>query len=424
MNNLKERKAGAKISAVSLLIFLALYTPSLFHWAFGRRIETDALKIGVLEDYINTDCLIVRDEEAAVAPVSGTLITGVEEGEKVPKNYCVALIVQPSAREFIQKIEDINRRIAAIEREEAENRSIFSSDYEKLDQQISGKLEALANAGALNRFGDLKKIMGEIEALLRKKAEILASTSAPDSYLKMLLDEKEAAETQLKKSTREINSAYSGIVSFAVDGYEGVLTSDSIQSLSPSDFKRIIQSSRESLRRYSTAGEVEVGKAFMKVIKDIEYEIATYIPSSAVGRLSQGSSVRVRINELGRLIRATVSHISEEREGQVLVILKSDHSLSECSGFRSINADIIIQQFEGYKIPISSLKNINQEEKKATVVLVRNGQAVNRDVRIVGSDGESAIIENWDKNQEGGIRLHDIYVIKPINVEEGQFIAK
>jgi len=79
----KSKRKISRLGGIFILIFLFLYVPSLLHWLFGRDITTDILRIGIVEDSINIDAYIIRDEVVFKAPFDGRYVPNAMEGEKV-----------------------------------------------------------------------------------------------------------------------------------------------------------------------------------------------------------------------------------------------------------------------------------------------------------------------------------------------------
>ena len=73
-----------KWTVALLILFLCLYIPSFYSWVRGGDIRTDIAKYGSIEDSINIEAYIIREEELLKAPFSGKCILNYNEGTKVP----------------------------------------------------------------------------------------------------------------------------------------------------------------------------------------------------------------------------------------------------------------------------------------------------------------------------------------------------
>ena len=82
-NNKTENKSGKrrfKTGRLLLIIFVLVYIPSLIYWFYGNTVATDIVHTGVIEDSMNINALLVRDETVLKAPFSG-IYTQVDEGD-------------------------------------------------------------------------------------------------------------------------------------------------------------------------------------------------------------------------------------------------------------------------------------------------------------------------------------------------------
>jgi hypothetical protein len=59
----KPLKSKPKAKIILLIAFLLIYLPSLVHWAYGKGINKDLVRNGVIEDSINSNGYIIRNEE-------------------------------------------------------------------------------------------------------------------------------------------------------------------------------------------------------------------------------------------------------------------------------------------------------------------------------------------------------------------------
>lgn len=81
VNNRKLKKSR-KTTSFIVIAFIIIYIPSLFKWFYGDSIATAIIYNGKIEDAINTDAIIVRNEVLIEAPFDGEYIPLYEEGRK------------------------------------------------------------------------------------------------------------------------------------------------------------------------------------------------------------------------------------------------------------------------------------------------------------------------------------------------------
>lgn len=416
----KDRFTGRlKLGSFLILLFLLLYIPSLIFWVYGKNISTDIIRIGELEDSLNVDAYIVRDERAINSPLDGISIRVINEGEKIKAGDTIATVLNKSSEKLLDDLKTLDLRIIKAQKEKSENDDFFSEDVRKLDKEIEEKLMLVIAQGNSNSLSKAKVIKSEIDGLIQKKASITGSLSSSDAYIKSLKKEKSMLQGRVNENTKNIDSNSPGIISYIVDGYEELLNPEKIFDLTPKDLEGIkIRENNKDMDDLS----VEYNKPFVKVIKGIDYYTVFVMDKKRAGNFKVDDSLGIRINDIDKVVPGIVSYKSNEIEGKYVIAVKSDRALSETAALRKINIDLIKKYYDGLRVPVKSLINIDLESKKAQIALVRANRAKFVPVRIIGRNNEFAIIDNIDEYAESGISLYSSYIINPKNIEEGQII--
>lgn len=421
-NKRKENKGKKyKIGSFILLMFLFLYIPSVLHWMSERNISTDILRMGTIEDSINADGIIIRNEKVYKSPFEGKYIPEAGEGEKVAAGSRIATVMKSTSLRLLDELEDYNQRIIKSQVEKNKNREIFSEDIAKLDNEIGRKLKLVVDEVNKNSLVKMEALKSDIDNLILKKAEIYGGQSTADVHINKLKSERDKLQKRIKANTKGEISELSGIVSYIVDGME--------EELKPSIIEKLTPKYLESLKVPTTVKninthDVTTGKPFVKVIDSMKCYIAISAKADKARMFKVGTEAKVRIYDIGKEIKGKVEHISVEDGGTVIIVVEIDRCIDETAGLRKANIDLIRNSYEGLKIPVRSLKDIDMGNKKARVVLVKANYASIRDVKIGAVNDEYAIIKSADGSGKKGISLYDSYIIDPKNIEEGQIINK
>ena len=125
---------------------------------------------------------------------------------------------------------------------------------------------------------------------------------------------------------------------------------------------------------------------------------------------------------MDKVIRGKVFFKSEPMEGKYIIAIEVDKALSETVGLRKISVDLIKSYYNGLKVPVHSLRNIDEKNKIADIFLVKANRAKNAKVQIVGINNEFAIISDPGIKFNDGVSLYSSYIVNSKNVEEGQII--
>jgi len=417
----EEKKKHFRLGTILLIAFFLIYVPSLIHWIFGRNIATAIMQMDTIEESVNVEGCIIRNEQVLVSAFDGKCISEVQDGERVPAGYRVLTILKDSSIQLVEQLNKIEEEILNIQKERAENNRIFSSDIIKIDEEIQKNILKMANESNKNSLLKVEPIVEDINKLVEKKAIISGDTGAPNSYLEELKAEKNRIQAQINSGTREIVVDKPGIISYTIDDYESVLTVNAIPSLTPEILDEISKSQKP---RNINNSVVYTGKPFAKLILDYHYYFVFTIDSRQFGDYKTDDYIEIRINDIDKIINGQISYISEKFDNnQIIVAVKTDENMRETAGMRKVNLDIIKSLHSGLKVPVKSLIDIDPATNMAKIVMVEANYAKIREVKIKGMNDEFAIIANPEGTTKG-ISLYSTYVLNPENIQEGQLIIK
>ena len=408
-----------KLGSILIVLFLLLYIPSLIFWVYGNNVSTDIVRMGDIQDSVNTQAVIVRKEVVLNSPIGGKCIKEINEGEKVKANDRIATVLNSSSEKLLEDLKAVDLKIIEAQKKRNENLELFSDDLKKLENEIEENLKEIIRLGNSNELSKASQIKKQVDELIQKKATIAGSLSTPDAYIQSLLDEKNKLQISINSNTKDIKSSKSGIVSYMVDGYEDILTPDSISELSVKDIESIeVKGIQKDIEEIG----VEAGKPFAKVITDVEYFLLMSIDTKLAKEYKVDDPINIKLNEFNKVITGDVFYRSNNMGGKSILSVKVSNVLSETAALRVLNIDLIKSQYSGLKVPLRSLTNIDTENKTAEICLVKANRARYVKVEIVGKNEEFAIIKNIDKEKVYSVSLYSSYIVNPINIEEGQTI--
>ncbi len=418
----KENKISKiKVGSFLIIMFLLVYVPSLIHWVYGREINTDVIKIGTLEESVNSEAFFIRDEEVLKSSFEGTCIPEAEEGDKVPASFGVATVVGESSENLLTALKEKDIEIIKAQQEKNKNQKIFSSDIIKIESEIDTKIREMVKLSGSNNIPESEEIRLQINSLIQKKASINGDTGSADAHMNSLKQEKDALQAQIRASTNVIRSKSPGVISYVVDGYEEILSRDFIKELTPGFLEGI--KTQYSVNNIN-GKRLEAEKPFAKIIKDIEFHMVAALEPDEAAIFKQGDTVSVRMNEINRTVKGKIEYISGNKAGKHITAVKVSEGMSETAALRKTNIDIISRYYEGYKVPLSSLRDADYSSMSASIVLVRANCATIKPVKIVGRNDEFAIITDMEEKGKNNMGLYDVYVCKPGNIQEGQVIGQ
>ncbi len=411
------KKQSVRIGTLILVVFLLIYLPSLLFIIYGNGVETDILKIGKIEEVQNIDGVFIRNEKLIMSPETGNCVMDAVDGEKVPAYYRIASVVKNVPVSTYAELKTKEMEIERAQNAQKENINTFSSDIKKLDTEIIEEVKNLAQQSVRGSLVESYTSLTNIDKIVYRKSDIFGDSSKSAAYIKKLKNEKAAIQSKLNNNITEIRTNSSGLISYAIDGYETILTPEVIRNITPEELDKI--TTKETNRDFNVIDVVK-GKPVAKLVKDLESHMVAAVDEKHTKTLKLDNTVMLRINETGLSIDAKIIYSSNLINGKRIVAFKFDTGLNETVGLRRVNADIILSSYTGLKVPYSSLRNIDLKNMTALITLVKGHTATIKKVKIIGMNEDAVIIDNLEG--ENSIALYNTYILNPNNIQEGQTI--
>ena len=376
----KWKKGAIIVIAIAIFIYIAYITYQLFQ----NPTDTFLIENGSLSEEESTQGYIIREETVIQGENYKNGMEQIKtEGEKVAKGEAVFRYYTNGEEQLVQKIEELDTKIA--EAWESEN-NIFSADIKILETDIAEKLDDVYEVSDLQKIKEYKR---DINSAITKKAKIAGELSPSGSYLKGLIEERSTYENQLNSGSEYVSAPSSGIVSYRVDGLEETLTPDNFGLLSKEFLEGLSLKTGEIVSTSEESG---------KVIDNFSCYIACVLSSDLSKQAEIGDTVSLRLSNASE-VEATIEYIAQENENESVVVFKIDRYVEELISYRKISLDIIWWSADGLKVPNEAIKWENED--LAYVVRRRAGYDDKKIyVKVLKENSQYAIIENYTDSQE------------------------
>ena len=379
---IKDKWKKGVIIVIAIAVFT--YIVSITYQLFQNPTDTFLIENGSLSQEETAQGYIIRKETVIRGENYKNGMEQIKtEGEKVAKGEAVFRYYTNGEEQLVQKIEELDTKIA--EACESEN-NIFSADIKILEDDITKKLDNVYEVSDLQKIKEYKR---DINNAITKKAKIAGELSPSGSYLKSLIEERSSYENQLNSGSEYVNAPDSGIVSYRVDGLEETLTPDNFGTLT----KEFLQGL--SLK---TGEVVSTSEESGKVIDNFSCYIACVLSSDISKQAEIGDTVSLRLSNANE-VEATVEYIAQDSENENIFVFKIDRYVEELISYRKISLDIIWWNADGLKVPNEAIKWENDD--LAYVVRRRAGYDDKKIyVKVLKENSQYAIIENYTDSQE------------------------
>ena len=340
---------------LTVLIYFGMNLAAYFSDPFSTTVAYEYTD----RDAVTVSGYVIREEQAIDAEGEYVYFSR-SEGERVSRGGSVALTYSN------QQALDRANTVRALEEQLSQllyARSLADGIHStvSLDDDVDAALTAFhiaRSSGALSAAGDAASA---VRSAILRHSYAYTGTDELDRAIADLSAEISALSADLSASTTAVRAPKSGLFSSLVDGYESVLTVESLDTMTPDDYRAIAPAAAEG-----------VGK----MVYGSRWYFATLLQTADAKELARGDRVTLRFQTgLDRELTMKVERVSEEDTGQKLVILSSDTALNLTTLLRRQNAQIIFKSYTGIRVPRSAVRIVweTETDEEGNPILAADG---------------------------------------------------
>ncbi len=388
----KFTKKTYKSLAITILIIAALIVGIMS--LFRRNVlEYSAINMQIK----NVDAIIIRDEECLYSDEGFDKINFmVKEGEYVEAGTHIADVYHWGYNdEFTQSLlnlesETYNQQLSILE-------GVATPDLDEINSRISSLINEISKYLDGENDDDILELNSELIKLLLERIEYLNNSVQANEKLQELYNQGKTIDEQIDKWKEQIVAKKSGIVSFYMDGYEQIISSENIRTHADTDLISVINA--DLVRNIFKSGN-EVGitsnvdKALYRVINNNHWYIAFNVQTSGFKRVKKGEVYEITINGIeGKTFRGTALE-PVVHENTTVNVIELNEDIGDLINQRSISIDLY-KSAQGIMIP---QKSINHGKDGLFYIRINNGMQGNENgmvpVDIIATDDKNAIISS------------------------------
>ena len=283
---------------------------------------------------------VVREEK--VLDESGDLVYySRREGERVSKGGSVALLYSSAeALRTANDLRELEHRMEQLLYARSLAGSIQSTV--SLDDEVCDALTDFHAARASGNIRTVTDASRSVRAAVLRYNYAYTGTDELDRAIASLQQEIDALAQTVGGAVTNVRAPRSGLFSSLVDGYEAVLTPESLENMTPADYL--------SLKPYGV-------NSLGKMVYGLKWYFVTLVPAEDAKEISTGDRVGLRFQAgLDLDLKLTVERISGEEDGQCLVVLSSDENLGLTTLLRHQTAQIVFESYSGLRVPRSAVR--------------------------------------------------------------------
>lgn len=283
---------------------------------------------------------VVREE----APIEGEgelVYFSRGEGERVSKGGSVALVYDNR-----QALDDANtvRNLEEQLQQLRYARSLASGIQStvSLDKNVNDALAAFHAARARDHVGSASDAASQLRSAVLRYSYAYSGTEDLDSSIAAMESRIAELSESISGATRSVRAPDSGLFSSLVDGYESVLTPETLTTMTVDDYRDI-----------KPAPVSGMGK----LVYGSRWYFVTLLRETDAKNVAKGQTVTLRFQSgLDMDLSLTVDRVSSADGGQVLVVLSSSENLNLTTLLRRQNAQLIFESYSGLRVPRSAVR--------------------------------------------------------------------
>ncbi len=364
---MKNSNLSTKLLMAGLVLIVLFYFGANLLSYFTDPFSTTVAYTYTSDHAVLVSGYVVREEEALSADGDLVYISRAE-GERISRGGSVALLYGSeealrSANTLRAMEEQLDQLLYA--------RSLASgiqSTY-SLDSSVSAALSTFHARRADGNIAAATDAAAALRAAVLRHSYAYTGTDELDRSIATLQEEINSLRATVSGATTTVRAPRSGLFSSLVDGYESVLTPDSLAAMTAEDYRGITPTEARG-----------VGK----MVYGDRWYFVTLLRSADAKKLTEGGKVRLRFQTgLDRELTLRVERIGEEDGSQRLVILSSEECLNLTTLLRRQNAQLIFESYSGIRVPRSAVRIVWED--------------------VLGEDGEPVL------NADGTARRQQVY---------------
>ncbi len=407
-----------------LMLLVCLGVAAYFGYQSLRYMKdpfTTAAAYGcTVDETVSASGYVVRSERVLEDNDSGLLRLARAEGERVSVGGTVAAVYADQAS--LDRQSEIDALEARIEQlEYVQSASLSYEASAKLDNQIAQDLLAVRTALTAGRLDTVERRGSELRALVMKR-DYTYSGGSLDEQLESLRQELKDLRRQSAGSTRRISAPVSGLYSAVVDGYETVLTPESILEMSPSQLSAVQPDSAVS----SHVGKLILGD---------NWYYAAALRASEIREIQEAGSVSLRFSkDVARDLDVSVQSVGWEEDGRSVVVFQGKYDLSQLTLLRQQSAEIILNTMTGIRVPQEALRVVPRtvtgpegsktEVQTTGVYCVVGVKAVFKPAEVLYSGEGFVLVQPASSDKKRVLRSGDEVIVTARDLYDGKVVLE
>lgn len=351
-----------KVLVLILSIFLLV---TVFHQVvqvFEDEYKTETAMVYSSAEKVTFNGVYVRNETVVSGGKSGVLSYPSSDGSKVAKDSVVAYVYKSSDDIYInQQIEKLRAEVEILKKEQNPGTTVVAQP-EFISGLIDEKYRTITTLAARNDLASLETESDNFQMLMGIYQIVIGEETDYNDRIEQLEKQIKLLEAKQNNPIDIITVPNSGYFISYVDGYEDVFSTDNLSSITADDIKDVIENDGYNAAKVSK-------RAVGKIVDDYEWNLVGIVdPKDA--SFNPGKEVKVKLSSTPDLLDAKIIDVIETDDPEENVIVLSCEKLNfNLVQYRTERVEIILDDFNGIKVPREAIR-FNKNNEKGVYVLL------------------------------------------------------
>ena len=403
-------------SAIISILFIG-YLYYHLSGSFATEVETVLSESVTRAETITFNAYIMRDEELLYSNQSGDINYVCEDGEKIAVGSAVADIYATGSSSLRSQIKDIDTKISILKLSSPTGNNT-SIDTTLIDNQINKLYHLIRNSTESGNTSYVLQKKNELLILLNKRNIIVKSVLGYDDQIAALEEERAKLTSRLDNVSETVIAERSGYFYSAIDGYEGIFSSQRIPDLTLDKFEAMKNSVPENT--YVQQNGYAVGKLVTThewyAVCETTTETLRYFQTGAIYPVRYPYSSDVEISmTLERII-------TENSSDKALLVFRTGEIPENFNYLRMQTVEVVRQNYTGLGVPASAVRVVDGEQGVYTLI----GNVVKfRKIETLFEEEGYFIVKSYTSTESGyaeHLKRNELIIVKGKNLYDGKII--
>lgn len=375
-----------------ILIFIIFYISKK---EFSKKTIYTVIN-GNIESSEETNIYLLKKETIVDYDKNQSVTAIIDQGKRASRYEAVATYKNDSYDDYQRQIEDIDKQIQTLVKDLP---LTYSADISNIDDKILKYSNEVQGTTSYLRIQEYKT---KLDELAYKKITILANSSPDSSAIRDLVAKRENLVNLSKTSDQNIISPVSGIVTYKIDGLEGVISYDEILNYSASELEKFIS-------MYDSNTNSEFG---IKIIDNFGAYFLVKTPSGKYDEyIKEGKNYKIRVSDFENLVLTATLIKNINDSGYNYSLFEIHNEIDSLVDYRKLSCEIVWNTIEGMAVPLNAIYT-DEVNNYPYVLMVYGTDYVKVPINIVSKSDSIALVENVDKEVYEKYNLDTTFILE------------